>query len=98
MEFLFELFFEFIVEGAIEAASEKRVPIPFRILAAVFVVVVFGGVVFLMIFAGILCLRSEDNLKAIAILMFLVAGVFAFGLLWRAVRHYKNRTSGEGHR
>ena len=64
---------------------------PLRILAAVFVVGLFGGVIFLMILTGLLCLRSEENLTVVAILMFLIAAVFAVGLTYKAVKHYKNR-------
>ena len=91
MEFLFEFIFDIIVEGAVEASSNKRVPLPLRILAAVFLFGLFGGVIFLMIFAGILCLRSEENLIAIAILIFLVAAIFAIGLTLKAIKLYKNR-------
>ena len=91
MEILFEIFFEIIVEGAIAATSEKRVPIPLRILAAVFVVGLFGGVLFLIIFTGILCLRGEEKQPAVAVLMFLIAVIFTVGLTFKAVRHFKNR-------
>lgn len=91
MEFLFEIIFEIIAEGAIEATSEKRVPMPLRILAAVFLAGLFGGVIFLMIFAGILCLRSEENMTAVAVLMFLIAAIFAVGLTLKAAKFYKNR-------
>lgn len=91
MEFLFELFFEIIVEGAIAATSEKRVPMPLRMLAAVFVAVLFGGVLFLIIFTGILCLQGEDKQPAVAVLMFLIAAIFAGGLTFKAAKFYKNR-------
>ena len=91
MEFLFEIFFEIIVEGAIAATSEKRVPMPLRILAAVFVVGLFGGVLFLIIFTGILCLQGEDKQPVVAVLMFLTAAIFAVGLTFKTVRHFKKR-------
>ena len=91
MEFLFEIIFEVVVEGAIAATSEKRVPMPLRILAAVFVVGLFGGVLFLIIFTGILCLQGEDKQPAVAVLMFLIAAIFAGGLTFKAAKFYKNR-------
>ena len=91
MEILFEFIFEFIVEGAVLAASEKRVPIPLRVLAAVFLIGLFGGVIFLLIFVGILCLRGEEKQPAIAILMFLIAAIFVIGLTVKATKFYKNR-------
>lgn len=91
MEFLFEFVFEFIVEGAIAAATERRVPMPLRILAAVFVVGLFGGVLFLIIFTGILCLQGEDKQPSVAVLMFLIAAIFTVGLTFKTVKHFKNR-------
>ena len=91
MEILFEFIFEVIVEGAIAATSEKRVPMPLRILAAVFVVGLFGGVLFLIVFTGIMCLQGEDRQPVVAVLMFLIAGIFAVGLTLKTVKHYKNR-------
>ena len=91
MEFLFEFIFEIIVEGAIAATSEKRVPLPLRILAAVFVVVLFGGVLFLIILTGILCLQGEEKQPAVAVLMFLISAIFAVGLTFKAVKRFKNR-------
>ena len=91
MEFLFEFIFEIIVEGAIGAVSEKRVPMPIRIIAAVFVAALFGGVLFLIIFTGVLCLRGEDKQPAVAVLMFLIAAVFVAGMTFKAINFYKNR-------
>lgn len=91
MEFLFELFFEVIVEGAIAATSEKRVPIPLRILAAIFLVALFGGVLFLIIFTGILCLQGEEKQPAVAVLMFIIEAVFVAGMTFKAVKRFKNR-------
>ena len=41
MEILFEFLFEIIIEGSIELGSEKKVPIPLRILAVFIVLAVF---------------------------------------------------------
>lgn len=89
MEFLFEIIFEIVVEGAIEATSEKRVPMPLRIIAAVIVVGLFGGVIFLMIFTGFICLRNDE--KGMAVLMFLLAAITFVGLTLKAVKVFKNR-------
>lgn len=91
MEFLFEIIFEIVVEGAIAATSEKRVPLPLRIIAAVVVVGLFGGVLFLIIFTGILCLQGKDKQPAVAVLMFLIAAVFVAGMTYKAIKFYKNK-------
>lgn len=92
MDILFEFLFELIVEGALELSTSRRVPLPLRILAAVIVVVVFGGVTFLIAFTGVMLLRSEDNMIALAVLMFLIAALIAGVLIWRVVKFYKNRS------
>lgn len=91
MEILFEILFEIIVEGVLEAATNRRVPLPVRIVAAVIVVGLFGGVIFLIVFAGVLCLRSEDNLIAVAVILFLLAAFIAGALIRKVVKFYKNR-------
>ena len=91
MEFLFEFIFDIIVEGAVEASSNKRVPLPLRILAAVFLFGLFGGLIFIMILVGILFLRGEDREPAVAVLMFLFAAIFTVGLTLKAIKLYKKR-------
>ena len=41
MELIFDILFELIVEGTIGAVGDKKVPLALRILAAVFLVLVF---------------------------------------------------------
>ena len=43
MEFVVEFLFELILEGSIELGSEKSVPMPLRILAAIVVCIFFFG-------------------------------------------------------
>ena len=53
MEFIFEILFELIVEGSLEAAGDKKVPLLFRILAAAVLILVFGGLVVFLVWTGI---------------------------------------------
>lgn len=53
MDFILQLIFELIVDGSVSSLDNKKVPLPLRILAAVFLIVVFGGIVALCIFVGI---------------------------------------------
>ena len=53
MDFIFEILFELIVEGSLEAAGDKRVPMVIRVLACVFLIVIFGGIAALCIVSGI---------------------------------------------
>ena len=57
MEFILEILFDLIVEGSMEAVGEKKVPLVLRILAAVVLIVVFGGLVGVLLYIGI----SEKN-------------------------------------
>ena len=54
MDFIFEILFELIVEGSLEAAGDKRVPMVIRVLACVFLIVIFGGIAALCIVSGII--------------------------------------------
>lgn len=95
MEFLFEIIFEVIVDGALELSTSRRVPIPLRILATVLVVGIFGGVIFLIVLGGIGCLYSEEitNGIVLAVLLFVFAGVIAGVMIWRFAKFYRSRGS-----
>lgn len=54
MDVILNLLFDLIVEGSIAAAGDKKVPMPLRILAALVLVVVFGGSIALCIILGIM--------------------------------------------
>ena len=53
MEFIMEFLFELIVEGSLEASSDKKVPLPVRIIAAIVLIVVYGGMIGLFLYSGI---------------------------------------------
>lgn len=94
LEGLFEVLFEMIVEGAFDAASSRRVPLPLRILAAVVVLGIFGGLVFLMIFGGVCCLNDGEltNGVVLAVIMFAFAAFVAGAVIWKFFKAYKNRS------
>ena len=54
MEFLLELIFSIVFDGCIELASERKVPLPVRIICALLVIAVYlllgGGLVLIGIF------------------------------------------------
>lgn len=90
MEFLevfFELLFEFIVDGSIELGSERAVPKPLRIFAAIIVLTVFFGMGGFLIYLGYDAILTGNI--GIAILWFVVAAFFIFGgifLIWKMFR------------
>lgn len=91
MEFLFELLFDIIVEGSIELGSEKTVPMPLRILAALIVLVVFFGMGGLFVYMGYEAMLGSDKVAAIALFavgaLMVLGGIFVISKMF-----YKKRT------
>lgn len=54
MDMLIEILLEIIIEGALEAAESKKVPMPVRILLAAGVVLIFGAVAGMLIWNGVI--------------------------------------------
>lgn len=54
MDMLIEILLEIIIEGSLEAAESKKVPMPVRILLAAGVVLIFGAVVGMLIWNGVI--------------------------------------------
>ena len=63
MELIFEILFDFIVEGSVGAVGDKKVPLPLRIVAAVFLVALFGTLIAVCLYIGI----TEKNWVGFAI-------------------------------
>ena len=63
MELIFEILFDFIVEGSVGAVGDKKVPLPLRIVAAVFLVALFGTLIAACLYIGI----TEKNWVGFAI-------------------------------
>ncbi|SEG28062.1 hypothetical protein SAMN04487934_11361 [Eubacterium ruminantium] len=53
MDIIFEILFDLIMEGSIGAVGDKKVPLALRIIAAVIVTVIYGGLVGVFIYLGI---------------------------------------------
>ena len=53
MEIIMEFLFELIVEGSLEASSDKKVPLPIRIIAAIILIAVYGGLIGFCFYSGI---------------------------------------------
>lgn len=54
MDMLIEILLEIIIEGSLEAAESKKVPMPVRILLAAGVVLIFGAVVGMLTWNGVI--------------------------------------------
>lgn len=94
MEIIIEIILEIIVEGVFVTATYKRVPLPLRILAGILSVGFFGGVIFLLIFTGLISWNSPDlgNGKYVAILMFIGAAALFIWLIYRVVQFIRNKS------
>ncbi len=80
---ILELILELILDGSIEAADNKRVPMPVRIILAMFLIAVFFGVCVLLIIIGI----EEENTALKVLGMFMAAAIAA--LIGIKIRRHK---------
>ena len=53
MELIFEIIFEFIVQGSLDAVQDQKVPVIVRILSALILLTVYGGLTALFLSLGI---------------------------------------------
>lgn len=88
MDVIFEFLFEIIFEGVIELAKSRRIPLPFRILAAVIIIALYGGIIFLIVWAGIGCFYSTDinGGKTLGVLLFIVAAGLTGAVIWQFIK------------
>ncbi len=54
LDMLIEILLEIIIEGSLEASESKKVPMPVRILLAAGMVLIFGAVVGMLIWNGVI--------------------------------------------
>ncbi|MDE7398723.1 MAG: hypothetical protein K2N06_04255 [Oscillospiraceae bacterium] len=94
MEIIIEIILEIIIEGVFVTATYKRVPLPLRILAGILAVGFFGGVIFLLIFTGLVSWKSSElrNGKYVAVLMFIGAVALFIGSIYKVVKFIRNKS------
>lgn len=87
MELLIEAVFSLVIEGTIGLSKSKKVPMPIRILCAVFLLLVITAAILLIGFVGVSILK-EKLWGGIAILLFdaLLAALFIYRFI-KIVRH-----------
>lgn len=88
MDVIFEFLFEIIFEGVIELAKSRRIPLPLRILAAVIIIALYGGIIFLIVWAGIGCFNSTDinGGKTLGVLLFIAAAGLTGAVIWQFIK------------
>ena len=83
MELIFDILFDLIVEGSIGAVGDKKVPMPLRIIAAVFLILVFGTLVAVCLYIGI----SEKNWIGFSIAGLII--VVIIGAVWKTIKRHR---------
>ena len=93
MDIIFEIIFEILFEGTFELAKSKRIPVPLRILAAVLLVGVYGGIIFLIVWAGIGCFRTTEfnNGKILGVLLIITAAGLNVAVVWQFIKMFRHR-------
>ena len=93
MDVLFEFIFEIVFEGTIELAKSRHVPLPLRILAVVIIIALYGGVIFLIVWAGIGCFHSTDinGGKTLGVLLFISAAGLTAAVVWQFMKVLRRR-------
>lgn len=90
VECFIELFFDLVVEGILEAATDgleaKKTPMPVRILIAVILILLLAGLTWLFVW----CSMKSDNIVVWVLLMSILAGLYT-GLLWKIYKVIKKR-------
>ena len=75
MELIFEILFELIIDGSMNAATDKKIPVILRIIAAIILLVVYGGLVGLCFFFGIRNKSAALMLIGVFILTITILGI-----------------------
>ena len=79
MEFIIELLFEIILEGTIAIGSEKKVPMPLRILCLLVEWTIFFGFGGFAVYAGYDALLENDTTGYFILgvgILFIIGGIF----------------------
>ena len=89
MEFIIELLVEIVLEGTIAIGSEKKVPIPIRILCVFVEWIIFFGFGGLLIYMGYESIIQNDTVSAA---LFFGCGVLMiFGGIYIAVKMFRKK-------
>lgn len=92
MEFVLELLFDIIVEGSFELGSEKKVPMPIRIIALLVLWTVFFGMGGVFIYEAYEAYIIHDN----AYILLLAVGLFMIiGGIFIAYKMFKKKREHE---
>ena len=82
MDIIFGILFELIVEGSMGAVGDKKVPMPVRVLAALFLTLFFGGLVVVFVYIGI-----SENEPVILFIGFVIALLVILAIFRTVKKH-----------
>lgn len=90
MEFIMELIFDIVIEGSMEISSEKKVPMPFRILAALLFLAFYLGVAGVLIYIGYDAMESQN--PGAAVLFYAVGFGVLIGVFCMIRKTFKEKS------
>ena len=93
MEFIVELLVEIVLEGTIAIGSEKKAPMPIRILCAFVEWMIFFGMGGLFIYMGYEAIISNDTVAALALIT--IGGCMIIGGIFIAYKMFKKKRDQE---
>lgn len=86
LELVLEIIFDGVLDGAIDGMESKKVPFPLRVLLAVFLFVLLGGLAALFIWIA----AESGSLLVWILLMGLIAGLM-FWFVRKLLRVFRDR-------
>lgn len=95
MEFIVELLVEIVLEGTIAIGSEKKVPMPIRILCAFVEWIIFFGFGGLLVYMGYESIIQDDTVSAA--FSFGIGVLMIFGGVFIAVKMFRKRKENKNH-
>ena len=91
MEFIVELLVEIVIEGTIAIGSEKKVPMPIRILCAIVEWMIFFGMGGLFIYMGYEATILNDTVATVALIT--IGGCMIIGGIFIVYKMFKKKHS-----
>lgn len=89
MDFLLELIFEVILEGTVEASTERKIPLVHRIVAITILLVIAGALLGVCVAVTILCFKRNDVVSGISVI---ATGLFLFSIIaYGIIKKYKEK-------
>lgn len=94
MDFLFELIFEIIIEGSLELGTDRKIPMPLRILALLLFLLIYVAFIGIFAFIAVGCWKRGD--VAASIVLFILDAIFVLLVVRMIRKKYKEKTNEEG--